>query len=155
MRIDKKPFGTTKNGENVNIYTLENNNGISVSISEFGAAIVNLFVPDKNGNIADIVGGYDSLSSYEDGDGYQGAIVGRFGNRIAKGVFTLDGATYKLYTNNGNNHLHGGKVGFSHKVWSSKTCMCDDSVSLILSLVSPDGDFITAFAASSIFPVER
>ena len=71
MRIDKKPFGTTKNGENVNIYTLENNNGISVSISEFGAAIVNLFVPDKNGNIADIVGGYDSLSSYEDGDGYQ------------------------------------------------------------------------------------
>lgn len=140
MRIDKKPFGATKNGESVNIYTLENNNGISVSISEFGAAIVNLFVPDKSGNIADIVGGYDCLSSYEDGDGYQGAIVGRFGNRIAKGIFTLDGATYKLYTNNGNNHLHGGKIGFSHKVWTSESYMCDDSVSLVLSLVSPDGE---------------
>ena len=140
MRINKKLFGITKNGEEVYVYTLENNNGISVSISEFGATIVKLLVPDRNGNVSDIVGGYDSLSSYENGDGYQGAIVGRFGNRIAKGIFTLDGATYKLYINNGENHLHGGKIGFSHKVWTSEAKENGDSVSLKLSLVSPDGD---------------
>lgn len=140
MKIEKNLFGITKNGEEVYIYTLQNNNGISVSICEFGAAIVKLCVPDKNGNIADIIGGYDCLSSYEDGDGYQGAIVGRFGNRIAKGIFTLDGATYKLYINNGENHLHGGKIGFSHKVWASDISLSDDCATLMLSLVSPDGD---------------
>ena len=140
MKIEKNLFGITKNGEEVYIYTLQNGNGISVSICEFGAAIVKLCVPDKNGNVADIVGGYDCLSSYEDGDGYQGAIVGRFGNRIAKGIFTLDGATYKLYINNGENHLHGGKIGFSHKVWASDTSLSDDCATLTLSLISPDGD---------------
>ena len=140
MKVNKKLFGTTKNGEEVYLYTLENDAGISVSISEFGAAIVKLLVPDRDGKISDIIGGYDCLSSYEDGDGYQGAIVGRFGNRIAKGIFTLDGATYKLYINNGENHLHGGKIGFSHKVWASEIIENGDSVSLKFSLVSPDGD---------------
>lgn len=140
MKIDKKFFGKTKLEEEVNIYSLANDNGMSVSISEFGGAIVNLFVPDKNGNIADIVGGYDKLSSYEESDGYQGALIGRWGNRIGKARFTLDGVEYNLYKNDGNNHLHGGKVGFSHKVWKSSTKLEDNKASLILEYFSPDGE---------------
>lgn len=140
MKIDKKFFGKTKLGKDVNIYTLTNDNGMSVSISEFGGAIVNLLVPDKNGNIADIVGGYDELTSYEESDGYQGALIGRWGNRIGNAKFTLDGVEYTLYKNDGDNHLHGGKVGFSHKVWKSSTVLDISSASLILEYFSPDGE---------------
>lgn len=140
MKAIKDFFGKTQNNEDVYIYTLQNNNGVSISISEFGGAIVKLFVPDRNGNISDIVCGFDNLSSYELSDGYQGAIIGRFGNRIGQAKFSLDGVTYDLYKNNGNNHLHGGKVGFSHKVWSSEIIEKVDSISLKLTLFSPDGE---------------
>ena len=140
MNITSRYFGTTKNGESVDIYTLSNDNGMSVSISEFGGAIVNLFVPDKNGNTVDVVGGYDDLISYEESDGYQGALIGRWGNRIGNARFTLDGVEYTLYKNDGDNHLHGGKVGFSHKVWKSFAEHGNDSASLVLEYFSPDGE---------------
>ena len=140
MNITKKYFGTTKIGESVDLYTLSNDNGMSVSICEFGGTIVNLLVPDKKGNITDIVGGYDDLSSYEESDGYQGALIGRWGNRINKGKFTLDGVEYNLFINNGVNHLHGGEVGFSHKIWKSSTAADESSVSLILDYFSSDGE---------------
>ena len=140
MKAIKDFFGKTQSGEDVYIHTLENDNGMSVCISEFGGAIVKLLVPDKKGNIADLVCGYDDLSSYELSDGYQGALIGRFGNRIGKARFELDGVTYDLYKNNGNNHLHGGKVGFSHRVWNSEITENDNSVSLKLALLSPDGE---------------
>ena len=110
MSIEKQVFGTTKNGETVHAYTITSESGISVTLLEFGATVNKLFVPDKNGNAVDVVCGYDKLSDYENADGYQGAVVGRFGNRIGKGKFTLDGVEYDLYCNDGNNHLHGGKV---------------------------------------------
>lgn len=140
MNVDKKFFGTTKLCENVNIYTLSNDFGMSVSISEFGGAIVSLYVPDKNGNITDVVGGYDNLLSYEESDGYQGALIGRWGNRIGKARFSLDGKEYILYKNDGNNHLHGGKTGFSHKVWKSSALLTKEAASLILEYFSPDGE---------------
>ncbi len=140
MNIEKKFFDKTKNNEDVYIYTLSNDNGMSVSICEFGGAMVNLLVPDKNGEISDVVCGYDKLSSYEEPDGYQGALIGRWGNRIGKAKFTLDGVEYNLYKNDGDNHLHGGKVGFSHKVWDSSTAMGENSASLMLNYFSPDGE---------------
>ena len=100
MKAIKQYFGKTQTCEDVFLYTLQNDNGMSVCISEFGGAIVKLLVPDKKGNISDIVCGYDFLSSYELADGYQGALIGRFGNRIGRARFTLDGVTYNLYKNN-------------------------------------------------------
>lgn len=140
MKIEKSFLGTAKTGEDVFKYALSNDNGMTAVISEFGGAIISLFVPDKNGNIADVVCGYDDLLSYEESDGYQGALIGRWGNRIGKAQFTLDGVEYKLYKNDGNNHLHGGKVGFSNKVWKSEAKEAPDSASLILSYFSPDGE---------------
>ena len=140
MSIEKKIFGTTKNGETVHEYVLHGAGGYTVSLIDFGATIKNIFAPDKNGVIADVVCGYDKLCDYENADGYQGAIVGRFGNRIGRGRFTLEGKDYTLYCNDGNNHLHGGKVGFSHRVWNAEIAETADTDRVIFSLVSPDGE---------------
>ena len=137
--IQKERFGVTKNGEEVYRYTLTNENGMKCSILNFGGAIQRIMVPDRLDRFTDVVGGYDNLYDYEEGDGYQGALIGRVGNRIAKGTFELDGKTYSLYINNGENHLHGGKVGFSHKVWDV-TEIDGAEPSLTLHLVSPDGE---------------
>lgn len=137
MSIEKKYFGTTKDGVDVYNYTMTSGN-ITVTLSQFGGAIVNLYVPDRNGKKTDIVCGYDALFDYENADGYQGALIGRFGNRIGKGKFTLDGKEYSLYCNDGENHLHGGAVGFSHKVWKAETCESENKVTF--SYLSPDGE---------------
>lgn len=134
--ISKRLFGKTPSGEDVYIYDIENGN-VKLSVMEFGAAIVSFKAPDREGVMADIVCGYDNLSSYIEGDGYQGAVVGRWANRINKGRFTLDGVEYTLYINNGENHLHGGKVGFSHRVWQSE--MVDEDC-VRFSYLSPDGE---------------
>ena len=139
MNVEKKYFGTT-NGRDVDIYTMTVDSGMSVSIITLGGAIQKLLVPDRRGKLTDIVGGYDDLSDYLLGDGYQGAIVGRWGNRICKGKFTLDGKEYNLFINNGVNHLHGGKVGFSHKVWDAEAGITEDGCELSLTYVSPDGE---------------
>lgn len=136
MSISKETFGALDDGRIVYLYKLENDLGATAYITDFGAAIVKFLVPDKNGNVDDIVCGYDSLDSYIHGDGYQGATIGRYGNRIANGRFSLDGKEYTLYCNDGNNHLHGGKVGFSHRLWDAQISGDD----LIMHLTSEDGD---------------
>ncbi len=140
MSIETKVFGTTKNGETVYSYTMHREGGISVTLLSYGATIQKILVPDRHGNIADVVCGYDDLASYENGDGYQGAVVGRFGNRICEGKFTLDGVDYQLAINNGPNHLHGGNVGFSHRVWHADLVEATDHDEVIFTLHSPDGE---------------
>ena len=131
-----KPFGTAPSGEPV--FSIQLNNGnLSCEIITFGATIRSLIVPDRNGDPVDVVLGYDTLEEYISQDGYLGATVGRFANRIAKGQFRLNGQTYKLAVNNGPNHLHGGLQGFSHRVWSIAQ---SNAHSVTLRLTSPDGE---------------
>lgn len=130
------PFGTAPSGEPVFLIKLDNR-VLSCEIITFGAAIRSLNVPDRNGTPVDVVLGYDTLEEYIRHDGYLGATVGRFANRIAKGRFQLNGKEYTLATNNGNNHLHGGLQGFSHRVWN---IVHSDAHSVTLSLSSPDGE---------------
>lgn len=135
MICEKKPFGVTKNGEQVTAYTLSNG-AMSAVILDYGCIIQALYAPDKNGNPVDVVLGYDTVKAYEDNDGYLGAAIGRVGNRIAKGKFTLNGKDYTLAVNNGPNHLHGGLVGFDSVIWNAQ--VTDDA--LIFTRTSPDGE---------------
>ncbi len=139
MSIKKKLFGTLSDGTEVYSYTMRNANGMKVKILSYGGVIAQIKVPDKKGTFTDVVGGYDCLDSYVRGDGYQGALIGRWGNRIAKGKFTLEGKEYSLFINNGVNHLHGGEFGFNAKVWDV-TEKDGDEPMLVLHILSPDGD---------------
>lgn len=140
MNITKAPFGKTSSGQDVELYTLTNDKGVEAGIITYGGIIVSLKTPDRNGNPGDIVLGFDSLKDYEERSPFFGCITGRYANRIAKGKFTLDGKEYTLATNNGPNHLHGGKVGFDKAVWKAETKSEGDAVSLVLTHTSPDGD---------------
>lgn len=136
MVINQKKYGITSSGEDVFLYTIDCKNGVSLSFCNIGAAIVSICVPDKDGNIDDIVPGYDNLLYYI-GDGpCFGKVPGRVANRIANGKFVMDGKEYNLPINNGPNHLHGGNNGFANRVWNSK--IVGDSV--VFSLFAPDGD---------------
>ncbi len=138
--ITKKKFGTLACGSDVYAYTLENNNGMSVKILDLGGIINQINVSDKEGRLTDVIGGYDNVDYYIKASGYQGALIGRFGNRICKGKFTLDGKEYSLFCNNNAvNHLHGGKVGFDKKIWKA-TPIDGNSPALELEYVSPDGE---------------
>lgn len=139
MSITKELFGSHR-GHDVYKYILTNENGMNVVITNFGATIISINVPDKNGEFADVICGYDDLNSYIEADGYQGAIIGRVGNRICKGIFTLDDTVYKMYINNGPNHLHGGKEGFDKKVWQVMSLHDTAEPSIRLFLLSVDGD---------------
>ncbi|MBE6580541.1 MAG: galactose mutarotase [Ruminococcaceae bacterium] len=139
MSIQKQHFGFLPNGTAVSRYILQNKNGMTVALLDYAGAIQQLLVPDRKGRLVDVVGGYDNILDYVYGDGYQGSLVGRIGNRIKEGKFTLDGKTYTLAVNNGPNHLHGGIEGFSSKIWTA-TPHDGEEPSLSLSLVSPDGD---------------
>jgi aldose 1-epimerase len=138
--ISDRPFGAIKDGRSITEYTLSNPRGVSTSILTLGGIVRTLLAPDRNGQVADIVLGFDDLAPYEDRHPYFGTITGRFANRIAHGKFTLDGTTYSLATNNGPNHLHGGIIGFDRAVWHAKTATTPTSVSLILTHISPDED---------------
>ncbi len=135
VQISKRNFGTTAQGS-VSLYTLTNKNKMSVSISTLGAVVVAVKVPNKNNILTDVVLGYDDLASYERQNKYLGALIGRCGNRIAKGRFKLNGKDYQLYCNDGSNHLHGGKIGFDKKVWHAATT----ESGLRLTYISPDGE---------------
>jgi len=137
--IMKEHFGRIGKKE-VFLYTLVNKNGITVKITNYGAIITTILVPDKNGKMGDIVLGYDSLKDYIAGSPYFGAIVGRYANRIAKGKFTLNGKGYTLAVNNGKNSLHGGLKGFDKVVWDAAEKSDTTSVSLVLTYLSPDGE---------------
>ena len=121
--ITKQYFGSLDGGQDVYCYTMKNQTGMSVTICEFGGAITEICVPDKLGRHSNVVAGYDSLRDYVLGDGYLGALVGRTANRIANGRFTMDGVEYRLDINDGPNSLHGGKVGYSHRVWNVKAVL--------------------------------
>ena len=131
-----KSYGVTNDGREAKAYTMTNNTGASVTISDFGGIITKLLVPDKDGQLRDVVLGYDSASDYENGGGYFGALIGRIGNRIAKGHFVLNGQEYQLAINNGVNHLHGGKVGFDKYIWQ----VAEIEQGLKLTMESPDMD---------------
>jgi len=139
LSIMKTPFGTVDNKE-VSLYTLTNENGITVKITNYGGIITQIRTPDRDGNPGDIVLGYYSLQEYLDNNPYFGAIAGRYANRIAHGKFTLDGKTYTLATNNGNNHLHGGDKGFDKVVWDAKEIRDTSYVGLELTYLSKDGE---------------
>jgi aldose 1-epimerase len=132
-------MGLTADGRAVTGYTLYGKNGFRVTISDLGGVIWSMMVPDKTGRLTDVVAGYDSVADLEASSGYLGALIGRFGNRIAGGRFTLDGVEYSLYKNDGDNHLHGGKVGYDSRIW---TVACEDGEepALHLSYLSPDGE---------------
>lgn len=138
--IVKEEFGTLATGQVIDIYTLTSSTGIEMKVMTYGAAITSLMVPDRNGNMANITLGFDNLASYEAGTPYFGAIIGRYGNRIAGGQFTLNGVTYQLATNDGPNHLHGGNIGFDKVVWEVVEANAGEYPSLVLRHISPDGE---------------
>ena len=140
MEIQKAPFGQTPDGAAVEIYTLTNDKGLRARLMTYGATLVSLEVPDRNGKPGDIVLGYDTLDGYFKSSPYFGSIVGRYGNRIAKGRFTLDGVTYELAKNNGENHLHGGIKGFDKVVWTAEPVREPGSVGVKFSYLSRDGE---------------
>jgi len=140
MDIFKEEFGRLPDGTVIDLYTLNNSHGLRARIMTYGAIVVSLEVPDREGKVADITLGYDSLDGYLETTPYFGAVVGRYGNRIAKGRFTLDGMEYTLATNNGENHLHGGIKGFDKVVWTAEPVREDDAVGIKLSYLSPDGE---------------
>jgi len=140
MSIQEQSFGQTPDGHKVKLYTLTNSNGLKARIMTYGATVVSLEVPDRNGKLGDITLGYDDLDGYVKNNPYFGAIVGRYGNRIAKGRFTLDGTTYQLATNNGENHLHGGIKGFDKVVWDAEPVKQKDAVGVKLTYLSKDGE---------------
>ncbi|MCC6590035.1 MAG: galactose mutarotase [Bryobacterales bacterium] len=119
-KIAKRPFGQTAQGKPVDLYTLTNKNGMEAAITNYGGIVVALKTADKQGRLADVVLGFDSLDGYKKEHPYFGALVGRYGNRIQKGQFALNGKTYKLANNNGPNALHGGLVGFDKVVWTAR-----------------------------------
>ena len=138
VSITSSDFGTTAAGEKVTKYFLKNKDGIQVDIITYGGRITSLRTPDKDGTMKNVVLGFDSLEQYEKDNPFFGALIGRYGNRIAKGKFSLDGTEYTLAQNNGQNNLHGGVQGFDKKVWKAKTEEGDDSIKLILTYLSQD-----------------
>jgi aldose 1-epimerase len=138
MGTSKEAFGKTADGTAVDLYTLTNVNGLVAKITNYGGIITSLKVPDRNGKLADIVLGYESLDKYLESTPYFGSIVGRYANRIAGGKFTLDGVEYTLATNDGSNSLHGGDKGFDKVVWTAEEFENKNSVNLKLTYTSKD-----------------
>ena len=140
MFVKKDPFGALPDGTSVESYTLTNNRGIEARLMTYGATLVSLRLPDRSGKFDDVVLGYDSLDGYVKNSPYFGSIVGRYGNRIAKGRFTLKGVTYELATNNGPNHLHGGVKGYDKVVWKAEPLREANAVGVKFSYLSKDGE---------------
>ncbi|HEY5914057.1 MAG TPA: aldose epimerase family protein [Verrucomicrobiae bacterium] len=139
-QIARSPFGRTTDGTQVYLYTLRNARGAEARISNYGGLVVSLKVPDKTGKLGDVTLGYDQLADYVKETPYFGALIGRYGNRIAKGQFTLDGKQYTLATNNYPNALHGGVKGFDKVVWEPVLVAAADGPALKLTYVSRDGE---------------
>ncbi len=140
MKIKKQPFGTLSDGTAVALYTLVNDHGMRATITNYGGTLVSLTAPDREGNWGDVVLGFDSLEAYLTRSPFFGCLVGRYGNRIAGGKFSLVGVEYSLAQNDGQNHLHGGVAGFDKKVWTPQAMENVDGPSLKLTYTSPDGE---------------
>ena len=138
-------FGKTSDGTEVQLFTLTNANGVKASITNFGGILTSLMVPDKDGKLGDVILGFDNVGGYQSPEflksgPYFGALIGRYGNRIKDGKFTLDGKAYTLAKNNGTNTLHGGKVGFDKVVWQAESGTSAEGQSLKLTYLSKDGE---------------
>ena len=138
-------FGKTTDGTEVQLFTLTNANGVKASITNFGGILTSLMVPDKDGKLGDVILGFDNVGGYQSPEflksgPYFGALIGRYGNRIKDGKFTLDGKAYTLAKNNGANTLHGGKVGFDKVVWQAEPGSSAEGQSLKLTYLSKDGE---------------
>lgn len=145
MEITSKTFGTLPNGQQADLFTLTNDNQLAVKITNYGAIITSVEAPDKAGETANVVCGFDKLENYLskeylDNYPYLGAIIGRHGNRIANGKYSIDGVDYTGAVNNGPNHLHGGLEGFDKKLWAGETFQTDQEVGVKLSYTSVDGE---------------
>jgi aldose 1-epimerase len=138
--VMKSLFGTTPEGEAVELYTLSNVNGVKISAATYGCIITELQVPDQNGAFDDVVLGFETLDDYLAGHPYLGAVVGRYSNRIAAGRFVLDGVEYRLATNNGPNHLHGGVRGFDKVIWQGQGLADDQGAGVTFTYTSRDGE---------------
>jgi aldose 1-epimerase len=138
--VTRAPFGQTAEGTPVELFTLTNAHGLEVRVISYGGIILSLRVPDRQGRLGDVTLGFDDLKPYLAGSPYFGAIIGRYGNRIGGGRFTLEGKTYTLATNNGPNHLHGGIKGFDKVVWKAEPKEGKEGVGVVFSRTSPDGE---------------
>ncbi|MDA1275439.1 MAG: galactose mutarotase [Verrucomicrobia bacterium] len=138
--MEKTKFGTTSNGQSVDLFTLTNPNGLIAKIATYGAILTELHIPDRQGNVADVVLGFDNLDSYLKGHPHFGCTTGRVANRIAKGKFSLNGKEFSLAINNGPNHLHGGLQGIDKRVWNATTVDSVSGEAVQLRYFSPDGE---------------
>lgn len=138
--LTRQPFGTTPDGTAVEVFTFTTSRGAEARITNYGGTVVSIKVPDRNGRLGDVVHGFDTFDGYLSNTPFFGVIVGRYGNRIAKGRFSLDGTTYTLARNDGENHLHGGLKGFDKRVWTPRIVSDADGPSLQLDYVSADGE---------------
>jgi aldose 1-epimerase len=138
--ISKKLFGLTSDHTSVELFTLRNRKGMEATIMTYGGIVTSLKVPDRRGTLGDVVLGYDHLEGYLKKNPCFGTLVGRYGNRIARGQFVLEGVTYKLAVNNGPNHLHGGLKGFDKVLWSARPVDSANGPALQLTYMSRDGE---------------
>jgi aldose 1-epimerase len=139
--VSRAPFGTLADGSPVEVFTIANASGVEVRAMTYGGIILSLRVPDRQGRLDDVVLGYGTAAEYEKNNSpYFGAIIGRYGNRIAKGTFTLDGRTIRLATNNGPNHLHGGMKGFDKVLWKGEPFQKGQTAGVVFTRTSPDGE---------------
>ena len=138
--VVKAAFGKLPDGTEIESYTLYNSRGASAKVITYGATLAELFMPDRHGKMGDIVLGFDDLQGYLGQHPYFGGTIGRYGNRIAKGKFTLDGKEYQLFLNNGPNSLHGGQIGFNRRVWKAEELKDKDGASVRFSYLSKDGE---------------
>ncbi len=137
MKIAKEKFGVA-NGQDVHLFTIENDNGYIMKVTNYGGIVTSFLAPDKQGNKDDVVLGFDKLDDYLKEHPYFGALVGRYANRIAKGQFAINNQTYELAVNNGPNHLHGGISGFDKKVWEAREINSNDMAGIKLFYLSKD-----------------
>lgn len=140
MNLQQQPYGSIGGGGYADLYTLTNNKGVSISLTNYGGIVTSVTTPDRNGQPGDIVLGFDKLEQYLEKHPFFGALVGRFGNRIGGAKFTLNGQTYTLPQNNGQNHIHGGLVGFDKVLWAAEPFSTPTSVGVKLTYTSADGE---------------
>lgn len=140
MKIQTGHFGHSADHDKVDLYTLTNNDGLQIKITNYGGTVLSILTPDRNGNFDQVTLGFDNLKQYIETSSYFGCLVGRYANRIAKGKFTLNGIEYALAQNNGDNHLHGGLKGFDKVVWQARKFSGKGELGLTLTYQSQDGE---------------
>ncbi len=139
-KISVKPFGSISSGEEISSYILKNKMGMRVTLINFGASVLKIEVPDRDGKSEDVILGYDDAAGYEQGGIFLGGIIGRFGNRLKNGRFSIDGTEYQTTLNDGNNSLHGGVIGFHKRVWNAELLNEAEEPSIKFSYLSPNGE---------------